>query len=140
MAAMIATPDRIAELLAEGLDAEKDAAEMARRLGIHRDSLRRAFRRRGMYQIGPGRPVITEEQEATIRRLGEDGVIGTWICESADVNASTVRRRLGNRPEVEREWRPVWQEIRRNEELLELHRQIAAPSPKNSYGRRPKEK
>jgi hypothetical protein len=117
-------PEVASKAVLEAMLAEKLTIEqMTERLGIHRDSVRRALRRHKLVPVGH-RP-CTPEEIARVQQLGAEGMIAPFIAEDVGLNTHTVHRILGPRPEVAAEWGAVWGEILHDERVLEWHRRIA---------------
>lgn len=124
----IATKSALQEMVAEGLALD----QMAARLNIHRDSVRRALRRHKM-QLHPAVPRITPAEHNRMLMLAEPGEPANWIAEDIGVNVSTVIAHVGPRPESVAEYQRVWLQILKDEDLLRLHNQIAPTSGRESF-------
>lgn len=65
---------------------------------------------------------------ARMEQLAREGMPATWIAEECGVEYDTARRvamRIEGHDRHVGEWRSVWQSIRQNEKMLELHYEIA---------------
>jgi hypothetical protein len=61
----------------------------------------------------------------------QDGMPATWVAESCDMlynTALSIRSGILNREELNREWKVVWQHIRKDEELLRWHWMFSPPT------------
>jgi hypothetical protein len=76
--------------------------------------------------------VLSPEKLKIMEKLGEDNVPGSWIAETVGCAKNTVYSHVTYTEETVKELRRVWTMIRRNPDLLKLHREFA---PHNS-GRR----
>lgn len=123
----VATREVLERMLAESLALE----EMAARLKLHVDSVRRALRRHEL--IAPSRQLVSEEVRRRVLQLGAEGMVANWIAEDVKLHVSTVHRILGPRPEDVQEWQSVWLQIRRDEELYWLHTSIAPTAGRESF-------
>lgn len=114
---------------------EAEIDHVALYFDVHPDSIRRILREAGAENPwkkmdGPASDrFATPEKIALMKKLAADGMVATWIAETVGLSAESVRKHLGTRPDVAVDWRPVWQEIRRNPVLSALHREFA---PKGS--------
>lgn len=102
-------------------DGVKDVRVLASIFDCTERSIQRALIRFQLRQKLDNRK-ITEEQIEAMKRLHEVGTPQTWIAETVGCEVSSVVDYVG--PRRDPEWRSVWQEIRRNPTLLELHREF----------------
>lgn len=111
-------------------DGERDIAVLAAQSRI---SERQVYRRLAAAGLRPGvkPPMRALDQHPRALMLLAEGMPATWVAEDTGVPYNTVLhlgRQLPNRTALAYEWKIVWQEIRKNEELLKHHYEIAAPS------------
>lgn len=100
--------------------------EMAAKLGVHRDSIRRGLRRHRLREVRPPRAKVTLAEAKRIRELAAEGMPATWIAEDLHLHDKTVRGIIGRMdPFLVREWKCVWSGIRHDDDLYHLHRQFA---------------
>jgi len=116
----VVTRDALSSLLEEGLDVR----QIAQALRVTRRSVDRALVR---YKFRELKPInyLTEDEIARAKALFDEGMPLTWIAEDLHRSDKTLSKQLGMRPALVSQWKEVWQQIRRSEQLLELHRQIA---------------
>lgn len=119
-----ATKERLLELLAEGLTEH----QMGQALGVSERSINRAMIRHGLREKKDLHHIAPEEEQR-IAILNSEGMLPSWIADDLGRDNKAILKRTGAQPERNAEWRAIWQQIRRNPELLELHRQFA-PRPK----------
>lgn len=128
----VATKAVLERMIAEKLTVD----EMAERLKIHRDSVRRALRRHKLVRWNQSNLPVQRHELARVRVLGADGAPSNWIAEDVGLNANTVQRILGPRPEAVAEWRSVWQAIRQNDALYALHCEVAPKARQTGFSDR----
>lgn len=116
------TKTALAELLSEGLSVN-DVAAIAQALRVSKRSVGRGLVRHGYREPRPAGRVIGDEMER-VRILAAEGMLPTWIGEDVGRSPSRISKVLGPMPERNAEWRSVWQQIRRNPELLKLHNEL----------------
>lgn len=101
--------------------------ELAALYGVSRSTAERAYYRVNGTRSGPGRPSRTAEDTplyARIRLLMSEGMIMTWIAEDVGVSVKHLRAKF--KPGINETWQnEVWPAIKKNEELLRLHRELA---------------
>lgn len=74
-------------------------------------------------QVGP-----SLEKIERARALLEEGMIATWVAEDTGLHYTTVLaigRTIPARNQMTREWKLIWQQIRKNDLLYALHTEIA---------------
>lgn len=95
-------------------------AQIADRFGTDERSVHRARQRTGLTKRVPD---LTDAQKERIRVLQAEGMPSTWIAEDLGIKASRVRGLFPTG--IDPEWQSVWQSIRQNSILLELHFEFA---------------
>lgn len=108
----------------------RDIAQLA---AAARVSERQIYRRliRGGIREPHGRTPRALDQHGRALTLLAEGMPATWVAEDTGVPYNTcleLGRQVPGHEELAREWKLVWQQIRKNEELLKHHYDIAAPS------------
>ncbi|MBB4667074.1 hypothetical protein BKA24_001783 [Microbacterium marinum] len=122
--------ERLVELRAIHDD---DRGAIAAAFGVSERTVARAEVEFKLREPAPHAPPLPFELEAWAQGLMAEGMPASWVAEDLDVRGNIARgiraRHMDadQRAEVDAEWRSVWGDIRRNEELLELHRQFAPP-------------
>lgn len=115
--------EQVVALTAEGYS----AAAIAAGLGV---TQRTVVRIRSRAQIAQAKaPELTPEQRNRILTLIKEGMPATWIAEDIGCARGTITRHALVGHTSSNEWRQVWARIRRNDALLQLHREFA---PKNA--------
>lgn len=119
------TEDRVQQVIA--LTAEGySAATIAARLGVTQRTVVRIRRRAQIAQEKA--PELTHEQRDRISVLIQEGMPATWIAEDIGCARGTITRHALVGDTSSNEWRQVWNRIRRNDALLQLHREFAPKS------------
>lgn len=119
------TEDRVKQVIA--LTAEGySAATIAARLGVTQRTVVRLRRRAQIAQAKA--PELTPEQRDRIAVLIREGMPATWIAEDVGCARGTITRHALVGATSSSEWRQVWNRIRRNDALLQLHREFAPKS------------
>lgn len=81
-------------------------------------------------------PPLSPEARQWVREARADGMPSTWVAETVGCNVSSVGKTAPLGAELAREWRQIWQQIRRNPVLLALHHEFAPPAVTYSPSRR----
>lgn len=104
--------------------------EWPERLCCSHRTIQRAEVRYGFREPQNIRP-FTQQELSQIKRMHDEGVPVNWIAETFGRDVSRLYKRLGARGNGG--WPSVWAQIRRNEEMLALHREFA---PKGKWASR----
>jgi hypothetical protein len=97
--------------------------EMADILGCSVRSVARGMVRYGFRELKP-RPTVPWPVQRRVLILDAEGMPHTFIAAETGLCPERVHAIAGSNPEGTREWKAVWQQIRRDDRLYLLHREI----------------
>lgn len=117
--------DETRELFVQMYAATTERDEIAAAFNVCEETVRRWATRLGLRESTPIRRLVLNRREL---HDALDGIPATWNAEGSEFKVLSYRKRMARLPNHEHntlEWKRVWHEIRKNPELLELHRELA---------------